>query len=155
MIYASVLVLQLSCRFASFQKEAKERDGEKRKRGRAWSHMGPPETLGESGGLHQLLGGLALDRRPCQLFLMFTSALKSESCSVMFDPFQPQSSPPGSSVHGILQARILEWVAFPSSRESSQIQGLSPGLLHCRCSNLYHLSHQGSSHITCIFPEVR
>ena len=27
-------------------------------------------------------------------------------------------SPPGSSVHGILQARILEWVAFSSSRES-------------------------------------
>ena len=29
-------------------------------------------------------------------------------------------SPPGSSVHGILQARILEWVAMPSSRGSSQ-----------------------------------
>ena len=27
---------------------------------------------------------------------------------------------PGSSIHEILQARILEWVAFPSSRESSQ-----------------------------------
>ena len=26
-------------------------------------------------------------------------------------------SPPGSSVHGILQARILEWVAFPSPRD--------------------------------------
>ena len=25
-------------------------------------------------------------------------------------------SPPGSSVHGILQARILEWVSIPSSR---------------------------------------
>ena len=29
-------------------------------------------------------------------------------------------SPPGSSVHGILQTRILEWVAMPSSRGSSQ-----------------------------------
>ena len=29
-------------------------------------------------------------------------------------------SPPGSSVHGILQARILEWVGMPSSRGSSQ-----------------------------------
>ena len=28
--------------------------------------------------------------------------------------------PPGSSVHGILQARILEWAAIPSSRRSSQ-----------------------------------
>ena len=27
-------------------------------------------------------------------------------------------SPPGSSVHGILQARILEWVTMPSSRAS-------------------------------------
>ena len=29
-------------------------------------------------------------------------------------------SPPGSAVHGILQARILEWVAIPFSRESSR-----------------------------------
>ena len=29
-------------------------------------------------------------------------------------------SPPGSSVRGIFQARILEWVAMPSSRGSSQ-----------------------------------
>ena len=29
-------------------------------------------------------------------------------------------SPPGSSVHGVLQARILEWVAIPSSKGSSQ-----------------------------------
>ena len=29
-------------------------------------------------------------------------------------------SPPGSSVHGIFQARVLEWVAMPSSRRSSQ-----------------------------------
>ena len=31
-------------------------------------------------------------------------------------------SPPGSSVHGILQARILEWVAISFSRGSSQIR---------------------------------
>ena len=29
-------------------------------------------------------------------------------------------SPPGSSIHGILQARILDWVAIPFSRWSSQ-----------------------------------
>ena len=29
-------------------------------------------------------------------------------------------SPPGSSMHGILQARLLEWVSMPSSRGSSQ-----------------------------------
>ena len=31
-------------------------------------------------------------------------------------------SPPGSTVHRILQARILEWVAFPFSRGSSQLE---------------------------------
>ena len=32
-------------------------------------------------------------------------------------------NPPGSSVHGILRARILEWVAIPFSRESFQPRG--------------------------------
>ena len=36
-----------------------------------------------------------------------------------FWPYGPYCSPPGFSVHGILQARILEWVAMPSSRGSS------------------------------------
>ena len=35
-------------------------------------------------------------------------------------------SPPGSSVHGILQARILEWVAIPFSKESSQPRDQTP-----------------------------
>ena len=52
-------------------------------------------------------------------------------------------SPPGSSVHGILQARILEWVAIPFSRGIFPTQGLNPGLLHCR-QILYRLSHQES-----------
>jgi len=40
------------------------------------------------------------------------------SCSVMSDSFATQWTLPGSSVHGILQARILEWVAIPFSRDS-------------------------------------
>ena len=52
--------------------------------------------------------------------------------------------PPGSSVHGVLQARMLEQVAIPFSRRSSQ--GLNMGLLHCR-QILYHLRHQGSPNI--------
>ena len=47
------------------------------------------------------------------------------------------------TVHGILQARILESVAFPFSRGSLQPQGLNPGLPHCR-QILYQLSLQGS-----------
>ena len=45
---------------------------------------------------------------------------ESDSCSVVSDPFAPMdSSPPGTSVHGILQTRILEWVAIPFSIGSS------------------------------------
>ena len=44
---------------------------------------------------------------------------------------------------GILQARILEWVAMPSFRGYSQPRESNPGLLHCRWIP-YHLSHQGS-----------
>ena len=40
-----------------------------------------------------------------------------QSCLILCNPMD--CSPPGSSVQGILQARILEWVALPSSRESS------------------------------------
>ena len=43
------------------------------------------------------------------------------SCSVVSDSCDPMDySLPGSSVRGILQARILEWVAFPFSKGSSQ-----------------------------------
>ena len=41
-----------------------------------------------------------------------------KSCLTLCDPVD--CSPPGSSVHGILQARVLEWVAIPSPRGSSQ-----------------------------------
>ena len=41
-----------------------------------------------------------------------------QSCPMLGDPMH--CSPPGSSAHGILQARILEWAAMPSSRGSSQ-----------------------------------
>ena len=40
-----------------------------------------------------------------------------QSCLTLCDPME--CSPPGSSVHGVLQARILEWVAMPPSRRSS------------------------------------
>ena len=63
------------------------------------------------------------------------------SDSVVSDPMD--YSPTGSYVHGIILARILEWVAMVSSRGIFPTQGLNPGLLHCR-QILYHLSHQGS-----------
>ena len=44
--------------------------------------------------------------------------LITKGCLTLWHPID--CSPPGSSVHGTLQARILEWVAMPSSRGSSQ-----------------------------------
>ena len=42
------------------------------------------------------------------------AAAKSlESCLILWDPID--GSPPGSSVHGIFQARVLEWVAIAFS----------------------------------------
>ena len=51
-------------------------------------------------------------------------ALVIQSCLPLCDPMD--SSPPGSSVHGILQARILEWVAMPFSRGSSWCRDRTP-----------------------------
>ena len=50
-------------------------------------------------------------------FLACVHAKSFHSCLTLCDPMD--CSLPGSSVHEILQARILEWVAMPSSRGSS------------------------------------
>ena len=63
-------------------------------------------------------------------------SVMSNSCNRM------DCNPPGSSVHGLLQARILKWAAIPFSRGSSPSQGSNPGLPHFR-QILYHVSHQG------------
>ena len=49
--------------------------------------------------------------------------LVAQSCPTLCDPMN--CSPPGSFVHGILQARILEWVAIPFSRRSF-LPGIEP-----------------------------
>ena len=55
--------------------------------------------------------------RICNLISSCACILSFFSCVGLCDPMD--CSLPGSSVHGILQARILEWVAMPSSRGSS------------------------------------
>ena len=52
------------------------------------------------------------------------------SCSVVSDCNPMDCSPPGCSVHGISQARILEWVAISFSRRPFPNQELNPNLLH-------------------------
>ena len=49
-----------------------------------------------------------------QLLLLFHHQVLCDSCDPM------DCSPPGSSVHGALQARILDWVAISVSKGSSQ-----------------------------------
>ena len=61
----------------------------------------------------------------------------------MFQDLPMDGSPAGFSVHGILQARILEWVAISSSRGSSLIQELNLRLLHLQADSS-PLGPQGS-----------
>ena len=58
--------------------------------------------------------------------------MRAQSCPTLCDPME--CSLPGSSVHGIFQARILEWVAVSFSRGSSQPRNQTciSQLLHCR-----------------------
>ena len=61
--------------------------------------------------------------------LVEVKVLVPQSCPALCDPMD--CSPRGSAVHGILQPRILEWVAILFSREIFPTQGSNPGLLHC------------------------
>ena len=86
----------------------------------------PPQSLGRSS--LQFKGGQfkVKDRGSCCFIMVSTQADSSaysesevaQSCPTRCDPVD--CSPPGSSVHGILQARILEWVAISFSRGSSR-----------------------------------
>ena len=64
---------------------------------------------------------------PFPLSIIWCIRAKSlQSCWTLCDPMG--CNLPGSSVHGILQARILEWVVMPSSRDlpNSGIKPMSP-----------------------------
>ena len=66
--------------------------------------------------------------------------LVAQLCLTLCDPMD--CSPAGSSVQGILQARMLEWVAISFSRESSALR--DQAWVSCR-QILYCLSHQEST----------
>ena len=69
------------------------------------------------------------------------------SCSsspTLCDPVN--CSPPGSFVHGILQAKMLEWVAISFSKRSSQPRDQTLDLPRSR-QILYHQSHQGRTQV--------
>ena len=60
--------------------------------------------------------------------------LVTKSCPTLCDPMN--CGPPGSSVHGIFQARKPEWVAIPFSRGSCGPQGSNLHLLHRQAGSL-------------------
>ena len=57
----------------------------------------------------------------------------TQSCPTLCNPMD--------TVHGILQARILKWVAVPFSRGSCQPRDQTQ--VSCTAADLYHLNHQG------------
>ena len=95
--------------------------------------------------------------------LLFSYKVMSDSCDPMV------CSPSDSSVHGISQAILLEWVAIPFSRGSSQ-PGIEPGsptlaggffttdvgspLLFYLGTILCNHSYESSSSLTCTLPLV-
>ena len=82
----------------------------------------------------------------CRIILLRSFNLPFSLCACMLGHFGHvwlfvtlmNCGPPGSSVHGILQARILEWVAMTSSRGSSQPRDQShiSCLLHWQAGSL-------------------
>ena len=70
------------------------------------------------GGCHEKVVQSPLGRlSPVSWLSLKVKVLVAQSCPTLWDTMG--CSPPGSSVHGILQARILGWVAMSSSRGSS------------------------------------
>ena len=70
------------------------------------------------GGCHEKVVQSPLGRlSPVSWLSLKVKVLVAQSCPTLWDTMG--CSPPGSSVHGILQARILGWVAIFSSRRSS------------------------------------
>ena len=70
--------------------------------------------------------------------------LVTQLCSALCNPME--CSPPSSSAHGILQARILEWAVMPSSRGSFQPRDQTQ-VFRTAGRFSYRQSHQGSPNI--------
>ena len=77
-----------------------------------------------------------------------SKVLDRDSCCSVTKSCPALCNPMAYTVHGILQARIPEWVAVPFSRGSSQPMDWTQ-VRHCR-RILYQLSHQGSPLVTII-----
>ena len=66
-----------------------------------------------SENMAMIINKLAFFNLLCLEFLGYVLCSAAQSCPPLYSPME--CSPPGSSVQGISQARILEWVPFPSA----------------------------------------
>ena len=90
-----------------------------------WEEHGSADTADFCPQNPEITNACCLQPAGCAVLLLqssetkanFTCAKSLQSCLTLCDPVD--HSPPGSSVHGILQARILEWIVMPSFRGSS------------------------------------
>ena len=125
-----------------------------------WSGQTPVEKIHEQGWEYLQVSSVKEIRGIFHTLTLKPEVKRSEvgqSCPTLCDPMD--CSLPGFSVRGILQARILESVAFFFSRGSSQPRDQTPiSRIVGRC--FYCLSHQGSSEAwyclkTLALPKVR
>ena len=105
-----------------------------------WGEETTGVCRGHHAAKHLSMPRTASTTRNCPSPNVQSGRVESESVShsVMF-VIPMDYSPSGSSVHGVLQARILEWVAIHFSRGSSQSRDQT--WVSCITGRLYHLSH--------------
>ena len=106
------------------------------------------KVLNKRDIIHQhLLNTSGLSELKVLMWQWGCACVCAQSCPTLCNPVD--CSPLGSSVHGIFQARILNWVAISFFRGSSWPRNwTSVSCVSCidRCV-LYQLSHQGSPHM--------
>ena len=94
-----------------------------------------------ASGLSQMVFSALHIRWPKYWSFSFNISPSNQPCPTLCDHMN--CSPPGSSVHGIPQARIVEWVAISFSRESSWPRCWIS--ISCIAGGLFTRNHQGSS----------
>ena len=113
-----VMICQVEDKTRWFLKEDQEEPGQGWVSERSWLALHAMDVPSNSVCIQQSTRGPSTE--PCQQAtdcIRLCSCLVAQSCPILCNLID--CSPPGSSVHGVPQARILEWVAILFSRVSS------------------------------------
>jgi len=106
-------VQKKSIYFLQLEREWPLKDPEITRGNSLWLRLRTPQR-GHGAHILAVMKKLARGKGP----LLICAFMHAQSCLTLCGPMD--SSPPGSYIHGILQARVLNWVAGSSSRGSSQ-----------------------------------